>query len=487
MKSRRRFVPETLFMMFLASAAPALSQEPPDPPGVCVDPRGCEPGLPSSGDDARLDDLNRRFQLILDRLRPFVTAGAGEWFDATPSMSTVVLERRVDRYFVLAATRQQGLAHRFEENKSRLASYPGQIRTWELVRSQLQSREGSTRSGELIAQGESILAEHEASAEEERAGRLWKKGEQSSGRLLEMQVAVRNELLAVMPSPGDRDNFEKAFGDNFRNDHVFAAPAKRPEEIRAVQARPQIVAARGTPVPLSLPPSPPAGTVEVKLDALDGLASSIAVLAPAVDSQRVRLSPLEKRVIELREGNYTLRSTLERLEASTERANARAEDARERADFARGNQTRYATDALTFSATASVWNHVRTTVVEPELERFLRSTGLLKGMRLRDALDRISANPAELLPTAGRLREWQRVIDVQRKVLGLRDSWLAAVTASIEANADPRAGQYSTFLGDEIYEGLDQRGVDIVNTAAGSMKSPLGRVVRKWVQTAPVR
>jgi hypothetical protein len=72
-------------------------------------------------------------------------------------------------------------------------------------------------------------------------------------------------------------------------------------------------------------------------------------------------------------------------------------------------------------------------------------------------------------------------------VLGLRDHWLAAVTASIEANADPTAGRYSNFLEGEIYDGLNQRGVHIVNTAAGSMESPLGRVVRKWVQTAPVR
>jgi hypothetical protein len=118
-------------------------------------------------------------------------------------------------------------------------------------------------------------------------------------------------------------------------------------------------------------------------------------------------------------------------------------------DFARENQAQYATDALTFSATAALWNHVRTTVVMPELERFLRSTGLLKGMPVRDALDRISANPAELIPAVGRLKEWQRVIDVQRKVLGLGDYWLAAVTASIEANADPMTGQYFTFLGGE--------------------------------------
>jgi hypothetical protein len=38
-----------------------------------------------------------------------------------------------------------------------------------------------------------------------------------------------------------------------------------------------------------------------------------------------------------------------------------------------------------------VWNHVRTTVVMPEIERFLQSTDLLKGMPIRDALDRISA------------------------------------------------------------------------------------------------
>lgn len=78
------------------------------------------------------------------------------------------------------------------------------------------------------AESESLRAADGAKSEEERAGRLWKKGEQSSGRPLEMQVAVRNALLAVMPNPTDRENFEKAFGDHFRNDHVFAAPAKRP-------------------------------------------------------------------------------------------------------------------------------------------------------------------------------------------------------------------------------------------------------------------
>lgn len=484
MNNRRPIVLATLLMIFLASAAPAFSQE--TPRGVCVDPRGCtgEPGLPSSGDGVRLDDLNKRFQLLFDRLRPFVTAGAGESFDAVPSMSLEALEPRVDRYFVRAAIHQQRLARNFEENKRRLASFPGQIGTLEAMWSVLRSKEGSMRSEALIAQGESILAEHEASAEEERARTLWKKGEQSSGRLLEMQVAVRNSLLAVMPSPQARDNFEKAFGDEFRNDHVFAAPVERPE-IRAVQAQPQIVVATGTPVPVSLPPSPPAGTVELKLDALDGLASSILVLAPAVAAQRVRLSPLEKRIGEVREAHDALRSDLELLEESTEHAKARAADARKRAAFARRNEAQYATDALTFSATASVWNHVRTTVVMPELERFLRATGLLKGMPVRDALDRISANPAELIPTAGRLKEWQRMFEVQRKVLGLRDYWYEAVTATIEANADPAAGQYSAFLGGEIYEGLDERGIGIMNTAAGSMPSPLGRVVRKWVQTAP--
>jgi hypothetical protein len=485
MQNRRSIVLVTLLMMFFASARPAHSQD--SPRGVCVDPRGCEPGLPLFSDGARLDDLNKRFELIFDRLRPFVSAGAGESFDGAPSRNVAALERRIDRYFVWAAIHQQGLADSFEQNKSRLASYPGLIRSWELTRSQLRSKEGSTRSGALIAQGNSILAEHEATDEEALAAKLWKKGEQSSGRLLDMQVTVRNALLAVMPSPEDRDNFGKAFGDNFRNDHVFAAPAKRPEAIRAVQAQPQIVAARGTWLPASVPPSPPAGTIEVKLDALNGLASSIVVLAPAVAAQRVRLSPLETRIVEFREGNYALRSSIEGLEKSTARWNASAANAHERADFARENQAQYATDALTFAATASVWNHVRTTVVMPELERFLRSTGLLKGMPIRDALDRISANPAELIPTAGRLKEWQRVIDVQRKVLGLGDHWLAAVTASIKANADPTAGQYSTFLEGEIYDGLNQRGVHIVNTAAGSMKSPVGRVVRKWVQTAPVR
>ncbi len=446
-----------------------------------------------------LEDLKNRFGFIINGLRRFMTNEPELFEDVSLITNMDQLNQRVDRFYISATYERRYLMWRSKKNKEAFTEYPEYITSAQAKKSALERELPITQRDRIAAEKARDREVERAKTEERIAKNIWNKGDLTSQRLLYMQMDVRDSIAVLIPQGKERDAFQDAFGDKFKEDHVFDEFKEYQPPIQVV---PMVRAVKGEAVnmiPWAFPPVvAPTGSIKDKLDSIGALTEPILFWEQEILGQEKILIPLGEKVSELREGNYALETKISDNKEVTYKANALAEEARDRIYFAKKNQNKYATDALTFAATAAVWNHVRTTIVMPQLERFLKATGLLKGMRVGDAIRRIGADPQELIRTTGRLKNWQTMINVQKKVLELPEYFAASASAVAEAMGNPQSDDYTEVLKKDIFSGLDQREVSIMNTVADSMRKTPGvedpsknkvgliKIIEKWMKGAKV-
>lgn len=474
----------------------------PDP--VCVDPRGCGSYNPSPIDDhggnydqqeqAQLESPKNRLREILSRLsgikHGLKTDDINSLLQSSTSVVNVVqLNQYVDNVYVSVTYQHRYLSWKFEQNNAHFVTYPQDILQLRIEKPQLESSLRIEETNQYIAESERDDAVKMAKMEERSTHKLWSKSSLASERLIEAQWAVSNAITALIPDNHEKATFKYNLGRLEERSKSVSVWQEYQNPVVMFKASPAVMMVGKSTNMLSWAfpePTPTSEPIDAKLTTIDTLAREIISLDQKVSVQKLKLAPLVEKLVEAREENEALESRIDSCKLSIRRANFDAEEAKRRTAFEKENQNQYATDALTFAATAAVWNHVRTTIVMPQLERFLMANGLLKGMPLGDAIRRIGANPQELIQTTGRLKEWQTMINVQKKILELPEYFSASASAVADAMGNPHSDHYADFLAKDIHSGLSQREIGIMNKATESMPVWLRKIVQKWVKSAPL-
>jgi hypothetical protein len=445
-------------------------------------PPGGPPPIPPEAQ--RLIDLNEQFATLLGELRKYEIPEIGDVYGAPAPTSLDELASRVDRVYVEASFHMERRYWQFEQNTNlRAYSLPALREQVAALESKLASaperlKDAEARRDEVVAKAE---------AEERTVGILTANARALRSDALATRTSAVGPILELLPGDA-KDQFGSAV-TRHEADPVYAMEEPPPPPA-AAEAQPQ------QPAPLNPrhdsvvgpteKPQPVNGTIEDKLKAFDDVKKTLSYVSYMLPSQEQRLPALMQEVAELRSRKGSLSEQLSALESPLEAANALADEAEQHFLAAQVAEKVSAGNALRLAAAAVVWEHVRDTVVAPQIEAVLHENGLANGIEGLEMLNRIRNSPQDFIPKIGPLKDIPRLIDTAKKVVGVEENWESYALAAADANANAQVGTAEgESLAAHLFAGLSKEGIEIMRTASDAVDGPQGKIAQLLMERAP--
>jgi hypothetical protein len=430
----------------------------------------------------RLNDLTGRFTALLDDLRMYEIPDIDDLYGAAPPTSLDELGARIDRVYVEASFQKERRYWQYEQN-AKLLNYSMPALRAEVAALQSKLASAPERLKDAETRRDEVAAK--AAAEELRAGILRANA-----------LALRDEFLATRTSavgpilellPGDLRGQFSAATTRREQSPVYAIEEPEPQPVAAKDLPAAPVAAKASLESVVGPmekPQPVSGSIEDKLKAFDDVKSVLGYVKVMLPSQERRLPALTQEAAELRRQQGSLSEQLSAIESPLATANALADEAEQRFLAAQLAEKASAGNALRLAAAAVVWEHVRDTVVVPQIETILEENGLSNGVAGLQMLNRIRESPQDFLPKVGPLKDIPRLIDTAKKVVDVEENMETLALAAATSNAQADTAESQALIA-RLFSGLNREGIEIMRTASEAMDGPRGKIVQVLMERAP--
>jgi hypothetical protein len=433
----------------------------------------------------RLNDLTSRFNVLLNILRAYDVPNIGDLYTAAAPATIVELGRRVDRLYVETAFHKSRQYWKYEENAKDLISLPAAL-------SALRTENVKLEENLITAPGRLKNAE----AQRDRSMAKAESEEYVASVLRNNAAIVEDDFLTARGKamwtihsllPADK---KAAFHEGMKKGDALPAYTIQQlyEPAAAAIITPQRPAelnvSRRDSIGLTQKPPPLAGSIEVKLDAFEDLKTVLGYVGPIIPSQEKRLAAFREQGAQLRKNNDSLLERLQTFESPLEKAKALADDAEQRLLTAQINQKISANNLLRLATAAVIWNHIKNTVVIPQIEQILKANGLSNGVKGVAMIDQIQKSPQDFLPKVGPLKDLPRLIETGKKILNIEENMESFALGAAGATGQIGTAESDILVG-HIFHGLSKSGTDIMRTASGAMEGIQGKVAQVLMERAP--
>jgi hypothetical protein len=210
----------------------------------------------------------------------------------------------------------------------------------------------------------------------------------------------------------------------------------------------------------------------------------LGYVGPIMPSQEKRLAAFREQGAQLRKNNDSLLERLQTFESPLEKAKALADDAEQRLLTAQINQKISANNLLRLATAAVIWNHIKNTVVIPQIEQILKANGLSNGVKGMAMIDQIQKSPQDFLPKVGPLKDLPRLIETGKKILSIEENMESFALGAAGATGQIGTAESDILVG-HVFHGLSKSGTDIMRTASGAMEGIQGKVAQVLMERAP--
>ena len=474
---------------------PAFAQS--DPGGVAMGPmmcaypsgyRACSDGPPQVAyvppPYDPLPDLDRRYQAALARLRTQVR-GLETLAQSPPPASMEELRNRLDIAFVGAAYRLDTLNARRNHLSAAADSSQGQVDTLRDEANRLEANIASAAGRKAgfvqqrdAARARTIEAEATIAALNIRTAALNRRSDAIANNIVQWLavVAPPRARLVTPASAKDRGRLEKGW--------LVPELGESGEPARLNVSRP----------PLPVPPeqgvafrSPPGGSVEDRLVAVERLPALIDTAARAVDALNPQIGALEAATEELtlRVNSLTQQGDVMEREIWTLRfAASGAEDKRDRT---LQNERTVARDMIRTAVETYAFQTLRDEVAIPAARRLLKANAtpaIVASLTNRRVAQLYAAGRSLITaPVSGTWKNLDAFMETERVILkGLQDPFDYITAAANELSSTGRSR--ADALGAAICAGQTRHAMDITEAAAGSLPGPVGEIARGMVDGA---
>ncbi|TRX03229.1 hypothetical protein [Flavobacterium gawalongense] len=436
---------------------------------------------PSIDDEAmRLNDLTSHFNALLGQLSVYEIPNIGDLYSAATPSTIDDLRQRVDHLYIETAFYKERRYWKYEKNTEDLI-YVRNILP-ELRSKNITLKDNLNTAPERLKKAEvqrdQIL--EKVYIEEHIAYYLWNNAEIMEYEMVQAKADVKWTIYELLPNDRKVAFIEAIGGCCFKfKQELPVIPIKV-----VAQILPTPIRATASNFEPYLKPRSIEGSIEVKLKAFDDLRTVLNFVSDKIPSQEKSLAVFVKEIVPLRKNNESLLERLQTYESPLEKAQELISDAEQRILTAQVNQEVSAKNLLILAAGTFTWNQIKNDIVIPEIEKILKKNGLLYGLKGMAMIDQIRKNPQKFIPKVGPLKDIERLIETEKKVLSIEENFESYSLAAANANAQIGTKE-SDKLVEQVFLSLGKQATDIMRTASGSIEGPLGQIARVIMERGP--